>query len=57
MLNMQAFHLSLSAAAAAPAPRQDRLAALTRVKRDRILALTSELTWFIWSEEQDESAQ
>ena len=58
MLNMQAFHQSLSAAPRAANPRRDQIVSLTRVKRDQILALTSELTWFIWdAEEQPTAAQ
>lgn len=52
MLTMQTFHQSLSAAPKATDPRRDQIANLTRVKRDQILALTSELTWFIWEAEE-----
>lgn len=51
--NMQAFHKSLSANAKASDPRRTQLASLTHVKRDQILALTSELTWFIWEAAQE----
>ena len=56
MLNMQAFHQSLRSTTKASNPRQNHLANLTRVKRDQILALTSELVWNIWSEEPGASA-
>jgi hypothetical protein len=53
MPNMQAFHQSLSASPKASDSRHTQLARLTRIKRDQILALTSELTWYIWEAEQE----
>lgn len=55
MPNMQAFRQSLSANTNSPNQRHSQLAHLTHVKRDQILALASELTWYIWNEEPDPS--
>ena len=54
MLNMQTFHQSLATQAADPRRRQ--LTRLTQVRREQILALTSELTWYIWNEEAEPEA-
>ena len=53
MPTMQAFHQSLSAAPKASDSRRKQLASLTRIRRDQVLALTSELTWFIWDAPQE----
>lgn len=57
MLNMQAFHQSLSVAPKVSDRHREQLASLTRVKRDQILALTSELTWYIWNEAEEPTAE
>jgi hypothetical protein len=47
-LSMQAFHTRLFSAHAAPGPLQALLAQLTRLNREQIVALKSNLEWIQW---------
>jgi hypothetical protein len=55
MLTMQAFHQSLSLTEKTPNVHQNQLVNLTHLTRDRILALASEFTWIMWTEDDDGS--
>ena len=50
MLNMQSFHQWLSSQITTPDARHERLSRLTQARRDQIMAASSELDWYVWSE-------
>jgi hypothetical protein len=56
MKHMQDFREWLSAANAASAPYQRRLAALTRLDRAQLSNVSNELAWFQWEAPQSASA-
>jgi hypothetical protein len=56
MKHMQDFREWLSAATAASAPHQRRLAALTRLDRVQLSNVSNDLLWFQWGAAQSASA-
>ncbi len=52
MEQMQNFHKSLSSSVETPSAQQRCLAPLTRLDRDQLTNLASEVVWFIWNEEE-----
>ncbi|MEW6029592.1 MAG: hypothetical protein AB1554_08925 [Chloroflexota bacterium] len=52
MLTMQAFQEWLASPGKTPDARQSRLARLTRVGREQVKSLASDLIWYVWSAPQ-----
>jgi len=51
MLNMQSFYVWLSTPTKKPDFHQLQLAGLTRIDRARILNVTNQSQWYLWSKE------
>jgi hypothetical protein len=56
MSNMQVFHKWLSSTSERPNASQRTLSRLARVSRAQILAIASDLIWYLWDAEKPTSA-
>lgn len=53
MYDMLNFHQWLSSPIAVPDVRRERLTLLANTDRERIVEVTGQTTWFVWSSEEE----